>query len=809
MRTNTLLFEMRHAWRRLTRSPGFFAAAMLMLSMGLGLTIFMFGGIKAYFLAELPYPQPQQLYHVELQDPATGRDSVEVPQPLFHAWRQQPLPTDSLAAFHLGTVNLSGDERAERYDGAFVTANAFATLGVRPMLGRGFMPQDAVAGAPAVVVIGHSLWLNRFLGDPDIIGRSVRVNAAPATVIGVMPENFLFPFQQQVWLPLIDDADAHAYGAAPGLEVFARLPAGTGPAAFDDALAVALGNLAATLPEDMRQLRPLVKPYADEYVSKDAKRIVGTLSMCVLFVLFIACVNVASLMIARSIRYQRETAIRGALGASRSRLVASVLLEALMVSIVAGGIGLLFADQGTTAINRYFASVDDLPPHWVDMSFDWRVGTFAAAISFVVALIAGFAPALRAGRTRLSNELKEGGGGNSAGRTSRGIRFLVGAELAVSCILLVSTGLMLRSVVNALDVDIGADIDNVLTGRIGLFDEAYPDAADRRRFLDNLSRELSAIPGAKGTAIATGMPAALSGAMSVRPEGVEDPVTTFNGNWSRYLAVTPGYFDLFAIALREGRHFSAMDDARHPAVAVVTQAFVDEYLPGEPALGKRIWLEEEARWVSIVGVAGNVIQDEDDIDEPPQPVLFVPVAQTDYRFFSFALKTTENPQLFQEQVRAAVRRVDADMAVYWLRTLDDWIRIGTSGQHLLSTLLGIFTFFAILLAGGGLYAVLAYAVNQRTREIGVRRALGADDANVTWLFLRECVVQLAAALAIGLLLAAGFAQLLASEFVGVSGFDPLTYLVVVLVLLLLVIVASFVPTRRALRVQPQEALRYE
>ncbi|HEX7047373.1 MAG TPA: ABC transporter permease [Gammaproteobacteria bacterium] len=803
---HTLLFEVRHAGRRLARSPGFFFITVLMLSLGTGLTLFSFGGIQAYLLSEPPYPKPQQLAHIELYDPASGEDGIEVPQPLYLRWEKQSLP-GALAGFYLGTVNMSGEERPERFEGAFVTTGMFGLLQTQPAKGRDFTSADSIPGAPAVIIISHDLWLNRFLGAPDVVGRTIRVNAHPATIIGVMPEHFAFPMQQDVWLPITHDPNVD-YDDAIDLEVIARLADGRGVGGMHDALAAALAHMESELPAELRHLTPAVKTYAEEFVSDWAQRVVATLSVCVLFVLFIACVNVASLMTARGIRYQRETAIRGALGASRWRLVASVLCESLLVSIAAGGVGLLLSHWGGDALDRYLAATDDLPPYWVTAPYDWNLLMFIAGLVFLVAMVAGLAPALRAGRTDLAHDLKEGGG-TSGGRASRTIRVLVSVEIALSCILLVSTGLMLRSTANAMDVDIGADTENVLTGRVGMFDDAYPNASSRRLFVERLQDELSRIPGVTAATVATGLPGAVSGSANVRPEGVEKPAEVFEGNWTRYVAVTPEYFELFDIALREGRFLAALDDAQHPDTAVVTQAFADEYLPGENALGKRIWIEHEERWVTIVGVTRNVIQDEDDLNEPPQPVLYRPVAQTDYRFFSFAIKAAGDPYLLQNPVRAAVQRVDADMPVYWLRTLDDWILIGTSGQHLLSALLGVCTFFAVLLAGIGLYAVMAYAVNQRVREIGVRRALGADDARVMALLFRDNAMQLSVALLAGLVLAVGFARLFASEFVGVSSFDPLTYLAVIVMLVFMIVIASFVPTRRALKIQPQEALRHE
>lgn len=804
--------EFRHAWRRLMRAPGYFLATLLMLSAGLGLATFMFGGFKAYFFIELPYPEPQQLAHIELQDPVSGRDSIEVPHGLFFRWeeqhRQGQLPIENIGAFYLATVNLSGEGRAERFEGAVLSADALTTLGVAPRMGRSFSAEDAKPGANPAVIISHTLWQHRFLGAPDIVGKTVRVNSEPATVVGVMPEGFHFPFNQDIWIPMQLARGSADLAADPSLEVFARLNDGAGPAALDEALSIGLDRLEPQLPAEMHALRPMVKHYADEYVSPTAKQMVAVLSACVLFVLFIACVNVAGLMTARGIRFQHETAIRGALGASRRQLMTGVLAESLLIAALAGVIGYLGADWGGAWIQNYLVEMDDAPPHWVDMSADWRDFAFIFFTSLGVALLAGLAPALRASRASIVNEMKEGVGG-SGGRASRGLRLLVGLEITFSCVLLVSTGLMLRSVFNALDVDFGANTENVLTGRIGLFENDYPDTASRHAFLENLQRELEGIPGVEGAVLATGLPAAISGSSNIRPEGVENPDERFGGTWTRYLAVTPDYFDMFEIPLQQGRMFASDDDMSQPNVAVVTQAFVEEYLPDGNAIGRRVWVDADEGWVTIVGVTGNVIQDENDLDEPPQPVLYRPASQTDYRFFSMAVKTDGNPHAIQSQLRTVVSKVDPDMPVYWLRTLDDWIRIGTSSQHLMSTLLIVFTSFGVLLAGAGLYSVLAYAVNQRTREIGIRRALGADNRSVMMLFISDNLLLLSSALFVGLLGANLFARLLASEFVGVTANDPATYAGVLLVLAMLIGVSSWFPTRRALHVQPQEALRHE
>lgn len=808
MGTRILAFEARHAWRRLRRSPGFFLATVLMLSLGTGLTVFMFGGIQAYILSEPPYPEPQQLVHIGLQDRVSGDDDIEVPQPLYHRWRSQALPGAAFAGFYTGTINLSGDDRPERHDGAFVTPDAFDVLGVQPFMGRGFTPGDSEPGAAPVVVLGHELWLNRYLGDPGIIGRTIRVNARPATVIGIMPTGFAFPYRQDAWLPISLDPASNDYENTIDLDVVARLPAGSGIRAVHDALAAMLVHHEQDLPVEMRELEPRVIPYAEEFINPFTKHIVGTLSVCVLFVLFIACVNVASLMIARSIRYQRETAIRGALGASRRRLAVSVLFESLLIAAVAAGIGMALSHWGGNLLDRYLIAVDDMPVYWAVASYDWRMLLFVTGLVFLVAITAGLAPALRASGADLAGDLKQGGA-TTGGSASRTIRTLVWVEIGLSCILLVTTGLMLRSMFNAINVDVGASTQNVLTGRIGLFEERYPDFDTRHRFVRQLEDELLAIPGVDNATVATGLPVAVSGDVDVYPEGVGNPSETFGESWSRYVAVTPGYFELFDITLRQGRFFSANDDADHPDVAVVTQRFVNEYLPQGNPLGRRVRLDASPGWITIIGVTGNVVQDSDDLNDPPQPVLYRPVAQTDHRFFSFAVKSAGDPLALQDNLRKAVLAIDADMPVYWLRTLEDWILIGTSSQHLLAALLGVCTFFAILLSGIGLYAVLAYSVNQRVREIGVRRALGANDSGIALLLLRENVLPLCAAVLLGLVFAAGFARLFSSEFVGVSSFDPPTYLAVVTLLAVITGLASFFPARRALRIQPQEALHCE
>jgi putative ABC transport system permease protein len=806
-----MLRDLKYAVRTLSKNYGFTAAASLMLAFGLGLVLFMFGAVKGFFLIQLPFVEPERIMHVEAANPKLDRNSLEINWFDYLEMKRSQRSFEDLAAWSGGTINMSADEQPERYDGIFITANGFDVLKVKPVLGRGFLPGEDVAGAALPVLIGDNLWRNRFNADPGVIGKAVRVNGRDATIVGVMAPGFKFPINNNIWIPQqrpVTDTRADTIT----VEVYGRLKPGVDVPQAKQDLGAILDQLAKDFPDTNLDLIPVVKPYKDEYVGDVTRKIILTMFAAVLLVLLIACANVANLILARSTDRTRELAVRTALGASRWQIVRAMLAESLVIAFIGAGIGLLIAHFGIEALDRALVANDNSAPYFVDFSVDWRVGAFAFVIAVVTAFIAGLLPALRASRLDVHDVLKDAGRGSAGRGLTRLTRMLVIGEIALSCVLLVAAGLTVRSTLKATELDIGADISSVLTGRIGLFDEVYPTLEARQQFYQKLEARLAEIPGARSVAITSSLPLTFMGGTAVLPEGKAPPDKPSGYLFTGRIVSTPGMFETLGIQVREGRGFTAADRADSGLVAIVNPTFVETYFKDRPAVGGHFKIDatdpERARDVTIIGVVNHVRHEGGDLTDM-DPVVYIPLAQDDLKFASFAIKTDGDPYALSAAAREAVQAVDADLPIYWLRSLDDWLSRALFDHRLLGTLFGIFALFALLLAAAGIYAVLAFAVGTRTREIGVRRALGAQDQGILRMVLGQGLRQLALGLGIGLVLAVGFAQAMTSFLLDIPTYDPVTYLVVLGTLGAVTALACTVPALRALKIDPMVALRYE
>lgn len=799
------LQQLRVTFRSLLRSPGFTLTAVSMLSIGLGLTVFMFGAIQSFILRPPPFPDGDSMIVVEYADSLTQRDSLEVPTGDFLAMRRQQTTFARFEAFSQGTVNLSGDGRPERYDGAFVTPGTFAALGVAPLMGQGFVDGDDIDGAPLKVVLGHSLWLQRFAGDPDIIGRLVRVNGREATVTGVMPEHFAFPINNAIWLPLNTRVAELRRRAQVNLTVWGRLQAGVTAEAAGAELVAVLQRIEAEDPGELIADRVVVRSYQDELVGKTTRRIISTMFVSVLLALMIACVNVANLMVARTARRSRETAIRDAMGAGRLRMVLDGLAESLLICVVAGVVGFGLAQIGSELTMQLVRGSENPPPYWMtDMRIDGMSVLFAAAMALLTALLAGIWPAWRATTVPCAQALREGGAGAIGGRVARG---LTTAQIALCVVLLVNAGLTVRSVIERGGMDLPFAADNVISGRLSLFDSSYPDSADIAAFADALRLQLESTPGIEAFGITSSVPFSSADGRLIAIEG---RAPTADGRLPRVDVVSAdrGYFDSLQLGVLRGRLFDAHDDADGRRVALLSAPLAARFWPGEEVIGKRFRLgaNAQAPWIEVVGLLPHVAQLGSDIE---RPALYLPFAQQPTRSFSFTARTVGDPYASADVIRDAVVTLDADLPVYWLRSLRDWVDIAAFKQRLLAGLFGMFGGLATLLTAAGLYAVLAYQVSQRTREIGVSRALGASDRWIVRMVLGLGLRQLLIGVGAGLLLALGFAQFLAGRLYGVTTYDPATFLGVAVMLGIVALVAALVPTRRALSVTPMVALRYD
>jgi len=805
---NAMLHEIRQALGQLRHSPGFTTLAVIILGLGLGVTLYMFTAVKAYMLTPLPYPQADRIMHIEVANTLSGNETMEASQHDFVEWRRVQQSFEDLAAFYSATINLSDADLPERFEGAFISAAAFDIVDVDAHIGRTLEAADNEPGAPPVIVLGYDVWLNRYNADPKIVGEQVRVNGVDTTVIGVMPAGFRFPLIQEAWVPLQIDLRAFARGQGTTLEVFGRLKPGV---TLEQAQAE-FRNIAASLAGEYAEnenITTVMKPFQDEYVPREAKTIISAMFVSVLFVLLIACANVANLILARTAARQKDIAVRAALGASRWRILVHVLTESVVLAGLGALIAYFLADFGLEMTQRAFVAADINEPFWIEFTIDAKVLIFAAFAALAAGVIAGLAPALRATRTDVNEYLKEGGkgGGASASRLSRS---LVIGEIALSCILLVSSGLMIRSVVNMNQQPLGIENTELLTGRVGLPEAQYPDAASQYRFFEQLVERLESNPQVQGATVAYSYPGIGGWTVPYQTRAIEAagqeqlPRTNYAG-------VMNNYGEALGIRLLRGRWFDARDHAQSEPVALIDERFAREAFGESDPVGQRVKLgdptETENPWRTVVGVTNNVLLDK--IDDPVRPAALVPLAQATQRFLTVAVHTQGDPVAFAQELRETVRAIDQDIPVYWVRTLDDWIFAGNFTSRIVSTLFGIFALIAVILAAAGIYGVLAYSVSQRTREIGVRRALGAADGRILSMVLRQGMFQLAVGLGIGLLCAVGFARVLAVMLHGVSPFDPFTLMVVAVTLFAVAALASLLPALRATRVHPMEALRYE
>lgn len=803
------------AARALLRTPVFTLVTVLMLGMGIGLCIFMFGAINAYSLKPLPFAHPEQLLHVQYTDSESGQRRLSLPMLDWLEFRDRQTSLQSLAAYATATMNLGGLEGPpERVSGARVSTDAFATLGVQPRLGRDFLADDAKAGAMPVALIGDQLWKLRFNADPGVLGRDIRINGTPTRIVGIMPERFAFPIEESVWTPLGLDRIAAEDESAPLVNGFGRLRDGQSQPQARAEFATLVSNLAEQRKEKLRGEAASVVTLGDYFVLPQIRQANVAMFVAVLLVLLIACANVASLVMARFAARARELAVRSALGAGRSRLIQQVLCETFLLALAATLLGWLATLAAARVMEGVMSDTPAQTPYWVDFSGDARDWIFTAGIALVTALVAGLVPALRAGRVDVQAVLRQGGGIGERGRLAR---LLVGAEVALSLILLVGAGIAIRSAVSAQAKPLGIDTDQVMTARIGLPAARYADPASRGRFADSLSERLAQLPGVRRATVASSLPLMGYERQDYARDGeVVDRDSSLPQAWAS--SVGDGFFEVFGIRLREGRLFDARDRTDSVPVAVISARLAETAWPGQSAIGKHLRLsprEDGSESLEVVGVVADSVQ-ANYFEESARLAahrgdgnVFRPASQTTPAFFSVAVRADGDAAALGQSIREAVLAIDADQPVYWLRSMSEWRERMLWSSDLLASMFSIFAGFALLLAVAGIYAVLAFDVARRTREIGVRRAMGADSKAILGMILARAGRQVIGGLLIGLPLAWLCSRALAGLTLNGSGSDPWVYIGVVGVLLLAVLVAGLLPTRRALRVDPMVALRDE
>jgi len=800
--------ELKAAIRSVTTQPGFSALVVGVLGVGLACMIFMLIMLDGFVMRPLPFPSPDRLLHAGLASVHGGDNMDDLGSRDVIGLRRQLDGRADVAGFSQETVNLSDLDRPERFNGAGVTANLWRTLGVAPALGRDFTADDGRPGAPVVAMIAWDLWQQRYGGDPAIVGRTVRVNSQAATVIGVMPRGFEYPYKETIWVPK-PLSDATPAPVDDGYVVVIREHEGVGDAAITSTIDTWFADAARAEPDRLRGLTIRVEPLTYLTVSRTTRGVLGMMLAAVALVLLVSCANAANLLLTRTLGRRQELAVRVALGATRSRLVVHLLAQSLMLSLVATALALPLALAGVAWQQASFKTAESGPPHWLRFDLDANIVAMAIGAALLTALATGLLPALRAAKSGPAATLRDGTRSVAGGAFARISRVLVVAEVALSCLLLISVGTMVRGIAALDRLDLGIDTNHLLTARVALFGSTYPTGADQVRLFDRLLERVRAEPEVVAAGAGTALPARISWTREVLASGAE-PAADHSAPHVQYGAVDDGFLAAYGLPLQEGRFFDRRDTADGERVAVVDRRFA-ERLGGEGSVvGKRFRLDPsdpKGATVTIVGVVARLTLNQP--SDMPDPTLLVPLRQDPGRIVSIAVRTRGDANAFASRLNEIMRDVDADVPLYWVRDYRTLIRSVTYGERVIAEWFGMFGLVALLLAGAGLYGVMAFSVGQRIREIGVRRALGAPDGRVLRSLFARSVVQLGVGLVLGLALGIPFARLLTGWLTSIESGGPSVVLGTLAVLVVAALFATAIPARRALRVDPMVALRYE
>lgn len=810
---NSTVSDLRFGLRMIAKTPLTSIIAILTIGLGSGLATMTFSAVYGSILRGLPVPGDDRLMIVRQSRLEVGIESVGMSIHDYLDLRRTQTTFEDVAAFYQGSVNLAGDAGApERFAGAYVSANALSHLGVAPVLGRTFLPGEDAAGSESRIVLGYNVWQHRYAGDPRIVGRSIRVNGEASTVVGVMPEGFGFPFQEDLWLTHRLDAGALQRGEGMALDVFGKLKEGVTPSAAMAELNAISRELASRFPETNRGVGMWALPYHLRYMPPLIRSVLWLMLGSAVGVLMLACTNVASLLLARASLRTREMAVRTALGASRARIVRLLFSESAALAVLGGALGLGLTVLGLGLAGG--ASAGIRKPFWIGSSFDLPSLLFCAGATALACIAAGTLPALRASSVGVSRALKEAGAGGSGLRLGRMSTALVVGEIAVSATLLVAAGLMTKSVLNAVAVDLGFDTTGVLAGRVTLSEARYQDAGSRDRFFTTLRERIEAEPGVVAAAMATHVPGLGSLEDRVAIEGVPYP-SDADQPAVYATSVSQDYFRTVGVEPTLGRDFHALEaTAGGDPVVIVSQSFAAHHLGGGEALGHRIRLglaPARGPWLTVVGVVpdmhvGGGVGGIGD-DRRSRERVYLAQGLRDHRSLAFLIRTKADPSEMAPRVRQIVAELDPDLPVYDLAPLEDAIREATWAFRLFARQFSLLAVMALLLAAVGLYGVTAFTVNRRRWEMGLRMALGAPRSSVFRMVLARSGAQLGGGAVVGLGLGATLSRPLRFVLYGVDPHDVTVYAAVVATLGIAGFLACVVPARAATRADPLHAMR--
>ena len=807
------LQDLRFAFRMMLKDRWLSGAAILAIALGIGANTMGFSIVNAAFIRGFSFDRAEELHSISWRPTKGRRLAASVAD--LEDWRSQARSFSTIGAAAVVSMNVSDDHSAPQQAlGAQITANLFEVLGQRPLLGRTFVAGEDRHGADPVVIIGHDIWTDRYAGDPDVIGRVLRIDGRPATIVGVMPDRMEFPDNSKLWVPLVPSEEQMARDARR-LSVFGRLVPHVGKAdASTEIDGIAQRIITAHPTQYTTVIGAQVETLIERFLNGAAPRMFKVIMGAVIFVLLIACANVANLLLSRVAYRSREVAVRYALGATRWRVVRQLLIESVALASLGGLAGLALASFGVRAFDTAIHATG--APYWLRFTIDYRVLFYVAGVCIATGVIFGLAPALQVSRDNTQDTLKEGTRGTTGNRRAGRLGgILVVSELVMTIVLLCGAGLMLRSFIALYAVPAGFEVAGLTRMKLQLPDSRYPDSDARRRFFDQLLQKVEVVPGIQHVALTTAAPPRQDQDRRVILAGsphVEDDQRPFVST----VAVSPRYFDTLGVTIARGRGIDPADGDPGAAYVVINQLMADRFFPGEDPIGRQIRFvprpaerdTELQPWRTIAGVVPTFQQGDDD-NAFHNAVVYLPFLNALGRSSSLIIRSTLPPAAVRAAVRGAVQAIDADQPVFSIETMDQIFAGERAVYRILATLFAVLATIGVILSAIGTYGVIAYAVTQRTQEIGVRVAVGASRWDVTWLFLRKGLVQIAVALGIGLPAALALGAVIDLRLVEIEAHDPVTMACITVVIATVALVSCIVPARKAAKVDPLTALRVE
>ena len=804
---DTLFQDLRYAIRMLVKHKGFTLVAALAIALGIGANTAIFSVVNAVLLRPLPFAEPDRLVAIKTINLKNGEKSFGNASPAeFVDWRAQSQSFEQVVAETGGGVTLTGGEQPEMFTGARVSEGYFAMLGVNPALGRTFLPEEfKSAGSPAII-LSYRLWQRRFASDPGLVGQTLTLDGKPSTIVGVMPPDFKQPDYAEVWMPLPSGSSEMQLRGARYFVTMARLKRGVTIEQAQAEMSAVAASLEQQYPESNAEWGVRIFSLHESIVG-DFRPALLVLLGAVGFVLLIACANVASLLLSRASARHKEIAVRVALGATRLRVIRQLLTESILLALVGGAVGLLLALWGVKAIIALIPQAMRFP-RLDEIQIDGWALAFTIVISLMTGIIFGLIPGLQLSKPDLQGSLKEGGRAATGGLWAHRARsLLVISEIALALLLLVGAGLLIRSFLRLQQTNLGFNRENLLAVGIGASPQKYPQAQQRAAYYKQFLERLETVPGVESAALSSSLPLGFNLVFPFTVEG--RAASPADATQAAYSSVSPNYFRTMGIPVRAGREFTEQDKKDAPNVAIINETMARRFFAGEDPIGRRVKIDYLNRPTSfeIVGVVGDTKQS----SVAGQVDVGIYVSYFQYPWFSSMLvvRTAIDAASFALPVQKAIWSLDKDKPISYLKTLDQLMSDSVAQPRLYLFLLSVFAFIALALAMMGIYGVMSYSVEQRTREIGIRMALGARQRDVLRLVVGQSMLLVLIGVAAGLASAFALTRVMASLLYGIEATDPVTFFGVALVLAGVALGASFVPARRATKVDPMIALRYE